>query len=43
LCRQHGINVIAGACPMLFPEPVGWLHRLHHSVRRIDGALAHSA
>jgi hypothetical protein len=39
LCRRHGIRVIAGACPMMFCEPVdvahgcmrtvlGWLRRL---------------
>jgi predicted CoA-binding protein len=43
LCRQHGINVIAGACPMMFLEPVGWFHRLHRSARRINGSLARSA
>lgn len=34
LCREHGIRVIPGACPMMFVEPVDrghacirWLHR----------------
>ena len=43
LCRQHGINVIEGACPLMFLEPVGWFHRLHRSARRINGSLARSA
>ena len=43
LCRQHGINVIEGACPLMFLEPVGWFHRLHRSTRRINGSLARSA
>ena len=29
LCREHGIEVVDGACPMMFAEPVGWFHRVH--------------
>lgn len=43
LCRQHGINVIEGACPLMFLEPVGWFHRLHRSARHMNGSLARSA
>jgi predicted CoA-binding protein len=43
LCHQHGIAVIAGACPLMFLEPVGWFHRLHRSARRANGSLARSA
>jgi uncharacterized protein len=28
-CRAHGIDVVDGACPLMFLEPVGWFHRLH--------------
>ena len=40
LCHEHGIEVIAGACPLMFLEPVGWDHRVHRSIRRRKGALA---
>ena len=43
LCDEHGIEVIAGACPLMFLEPVGWFHRLHRSARRHRGALVASA
>ena len=26
-CRDHGINVIPGACPMMFCEPVDVFHK----------------
>ncbi len=35
-----GIDVVAGACPLMFLEPVGWFHRAHRAVRRRRGALA---
>ncbi len=37
LCRDGGIDVVDGACPMMFAEPVGFIHRLHRMVsgRRI--------
>ena len=43
LCRQHGIRVIAGACPMMFLEPVGGVHRLHRTIRRLNRSLAKAA
>lgn len=33
LCHEHGVEVIDGACPMMFVEPVAWFHRIHRSVR----------
>ena len=42
LCHQQGIQFIAGACPMMFLEPVGWFHRLHRGMRRRNGSLAHA-
>jgi predicted CoA-binding protein len=43
LCRQHGIRVIAGACPMMFLEPVGGAHRFHRMIRRLNHSLAKTA
>jgi uncharacterized protein len=39
LCRDHDIEVVAGACPLMFLEPVGWFHRLHRRARRLNGSL----
>ena len=39
LCRSNGIDVVDGACPLMFLEPVGWFHRVHRSVRRARGDL----
>ena len=43
LCRENGIEVVPGACPLMFLEPVGWFHRLHRSARRRRGAIAVTA
>lgn len=43
LCRQHGVTVVDGACPMMFLEPVGLPHRVHRAFRRLSGSLAPSA
>ena len=40
LCAENGLTVVAGACPLMFLEPVGWFHRLHRGVRRLNGSLA---
>ncbi|MEQ8717886.1 MAG: CoA-binding protein [Acidimicrobiales bacterium] len=32
MCRSAGIDVVDGACPMMFAEPVGVIHRLHRLV-----------
>jgi len=37
LCREHGVEVIDGACPMMFAEPVGWFHRVHRFERKVTG------
>jgi predicted CoA-binding protein len=39
LLDDHGIDAIAGACPLMFLEPVGLVHRVHRRVRRARGAL----
>ena len=43
LCEDNGIDVVAGACPLMFLEPVGWFHRLHRSARRHNGSLVAKA
>ena len=30
LCRDHGIEVVDGACPMMFMDDASWFHRVHH-------------
>jgi uncharacterized protein len=39
-CNDHGISVVAGACPLMFLEPVGGVHKLHRALRRANGSLA---
>jgi predicted CoA-binding protein len=39
LCRRHGVEVVPGACPLMFLEPVGVMHRLHRGARRLRGDL----
>lgn len=40
LCEDNGIDVVAGACPLMFLEPVGVPHRVHRALRRLNGSLA---
>jgi predicted CoA-binding protein len=40
LCRDAGVELVDGACPLMFLEPVGWFHRAHRGIRRARGALA---
>ena len=40
LCDANGLDVIAGACPLMFLEPVGWFHRLHRGIRHMSGSLS---
>jgi predicted CoA-binding protein len=39
LCERHEIQVIAGACPLMFLEPVKGAHRFHHTIRRLNRSL----
>ena len=39
LCHEHHVDVVEGACPLMFLEPVGFGHRVHRSVRRMKGAV----
>ena len=34
LCRAHGVEVVDGACPLMFVEPVRGVHRLHRGFAR---------
>jgi predicted CoA-binding protein len=36
-CREHGIRVVAGECPLMFLPRSGGIHRLHGFLRRITG------
>jgi predicted CoA-binding protein len=35
-CRQHGISVIAGECPMMFLAH-GFVHRVHGFIKKVTG------
>jgi predicted CoA-binding protein len=39
LCREHGIRVIAGACPMMYCEPVDFGHKCMRWMLRVTGGL----
>jgi predicted CoA-binding protein len=39
LCREAGVNVVEGACPLMFLEPVGVGHRIHRGLRRLNRSL----
>jgi len=40
LCRAKGVTVIAGACPMMFLQPMSPIHKLHRTIRRLNRSLA---
>jgi predicted CoA-binding protein len=33
-CREHCIEVVDGACPLMFDEPIGGFHRVHRLFAR---------
>lgn len=43
LCKENGVRVIAGACPLMFLEPVGGFHRAHRFFRRLNGGVGRAA
>lgn len=43
LCEKSGVEVIAGACPLMFLEPVRGVHRLHRALRRANRSLVGTA
>jgi hypothetical protein len=40
LCDDLGLEVIAGACPMMFLEPVGGFHSFHRALRHLKHSVA---
>jgi predicted CoA-binding protein len=38
-CELHRLETVAGACPLMFLEPVGSVHKIHRGVRRLRGDL----
>ena len=38
-CRQHGISVIAGACPMMYGEGADLAHRCMRVILKLTGGL----
>ena len=40
LCRKNDIAVIAGACPLMFLDPVTGFHKVHRGMRHLNGSLA---
>ena len=39
-CRQHGLDAVVGACPLMFLQPVESVHRVHLAVRRFNRECA---
>lgn len=39
ICREHGVEVIDGACPLMFTEPAAWFHRVHRLELKLTGRL----
>lgn len=37
-CREAGIQVVAGYCPMMFLDQTPWLHRAHAAFLKLVGA-----
>ena len=42
-CERADITVVAGACPMMFLEPIGAFHKVHRALRRLNHSLAKAA
>jgi predicted CoA-binding protein len=38
-CNEHGIDVVAGECMLMFAEPVGTVHRVHRWFKELTGGL----
>lgn len=43
VAEELGLEVVPGACPLMFLEPVGFVHRFHRGVRRARGHLTGAA
>jgi len=40
-CRERGIQVVPGECPLMFLPAAGTIHRVHGFVRKIIGRYPH--
>lgn len=38
-CREQGVDLVDGACPMMFLEDAAWIHRAHRWGRERTGHL----
>ena len=41
-CRDHGVGLVNGACPLMFLAPVRGVHRFHRGVCRARRSLVDS-
>lgn len=37
LCREAGVTVVDGACPLMYDAPTGFVHRIHRAERALTG------
>jgi uncharacterized protein len=38
-CEEHGMQVVANECVLMFAEPAAWFHRAHRWIRKALGKL----
>jgi predicted CoA-binding protein len=43
LAHELGLDVVAGACPLMFLDPVRGAHRFHRTLRRLHHAVGEAA
>lgn len=43
MCKENHLEVIAGACPLMFLEPVTGIHKFHRAIRHANKSLARGA
>ena len=43
LCRENGIAVIDGACPLMYVQPVDFAHRCVRGLMSLTGKLPEAA
>jgi acyl-CoA synthetase (NDP forming) len=43
LADELELDVVPGACPLMFLEPTAWVHRFHRSIRRARRGLVATA
>ncbi len=39
IAHEHGLSVVEGACPLMFLDSPGWVHRVHRFMRRRNGGI----